>query len=226
MKKILLLITGLYVNVLLAQNDKLVWQSTSIKSSETIFENKKGIQNPQLFVLDVAKMKGLLASAPQRFSSTKITATIISFPNSEGQFESFSVQEFSNMDKELAARYPEIKSYVGKGITDKTATIYFSLSPLGLQSMVVYADNSASFIEPYTNNLSTYVVYKKSDKVSSSNPFECGVIEVVQNGINDSSIVARPNADDAVLRTYRLALSVTGEYTTYFGGTKHWHWQQ
>nr|WP_305070001.1 zinc-dependent metalloprotease family protein [Flavobacterium covae] len=29
----------------------------------------------------------------------------------------------------------------------------------------------------------------------------------------------RPNADDGTLRTFRLALSVTGEYTTYFGGT-------
>ena len=31
---------------------------------------------------------------------------------------------------------------------------------------------------------------------------------------------ARPNADDAIMRTFRLAMSCTGEYTAYFGGTK------
>lgn len=35
-----------------------------------------------------------------------------------------------------------------------------------------------------------------------------------------NSMTARPNADDAKLRTFRLAMSVTGEYTAYFGGTK------
>ncbi len=220
MKNILFIITFLYFNILFAQKNNLIWQTTSIKSSESVFENKNGIKNPQLFVLDVARMKELLASAPQRFSSVESSNTVISFPNADGQLEFFSVQEFSNMDKELAARYPEIKSYVGKGITDKMATIYFSLSPLGLQSMVVYSDHSANFIEPYTTNLSTYVVYRKSDKAPSSNPFECRVIDAVQSGLNRSSIVARPNADDAIMRTYRLALSVTGEYTTYFGGTK------
>jgi chitodextrinase len=220
MKNILFIITFLYFNILFAQKNNLIWQTTSIKSSESVFENKNGIKNPQLFVLDVARMKELLASAPQRFSPVESSNTVISFPNADGQLEFFSVQEFSNMDKELAARYPEIKSYVGKGISDKMATIYFSLSPIGLQSMVVYSDHSANFIEPYTTNLSTYIVYRKSDKIPSSNPFECRVIDAVQSGLQSTSIIARPNADDAIMRTYRLALSVTGEYTTYFGGTK------
>jgi hypothetical protein len=47
------------------------------------------------------------------------------------------------------------------------------------------------------------------------------VIDVAQKGVaNTTNLAARPNADDAKLRTFRLALSCTGEYTTYFGGTK------
>ena len=37
---------------------------------------------------------------------------------------------------------------------------------------------------------------------------------MIQGGLNN-----RPNADDKSFRTYRLALSVTGEYTAHFGGT-------
>jgi hypothetical protein len=87
--------------------------------------------------------------------------------------------------------------------------------------MEIYGDKSAVFIEPYSKDLSTYVVYKKSDKKDDLSKFECTVIDVAQKGVaNTTNLVARPNADDAKLRTFRLALSCTGEYTTYFGGTK------
>jgi len=65
------------------------------------------------------------------------------------------------MDPALAARYSDIKSYIGQGVENPASTIYFSLSPLGLQTMVVKADQSAEFIEPYTTDLSTYTVYRK-----------------------------------------------------------------
>jgi hypothetical protein len=86
--------------------------------------------------------------------------------------------------------------------------------------MEIYGDKSAVFIEPYTKDLSTYIVYKKSDKKDDLNKFECTVLDVAQKGASASNVTARPNADDAKLRTFRLALSCTGEYTAYFGGTK------
>ena len=85
--------------------------------------------------------------------------------------------------------------------------------------MVIKADQSAEFIEPYTTDLNTYAVYRKSDKAASLTPFECRVVENVNAEIR-TTVAARPNADDATLRTFRLAMSVTGEYTAYFGGTK------
>ncbi|RZJ38344.1 MAG: hypothetical protein EOO18_03605, partial [Chryseobacterium sp.] len=102
---------------------------------------------------------------------------------------------------------------------DSHFTVYFSVSPLGLSSMELYDNKSAVFIEPYTKDLSAYVVYKKSDKKENLDKFECTVIDVAQKGIDNSNLTARPNADDGKLRTFRLALSCTGEYTTYFGGT-------
>jgi hypothetical protein len=54
--------------------------------------------------------------------------------------------------------------------------------------------------------------------MATMNRFECRVIDQAQEESGVSA--ARPNADDALLRTFRLAMSVTGEYTAYFGGTK------
>ena len=220
MKQILLTISLFVFSISLAQTDKNLWSATTKKASSEVLENKRTLNNPLLFTLDMVQLKQSLYNAPKRFSGSQQSNVIVSFPNNKGKTEHFSIQESSNMDPKLAAKFPEIKSYVGQGIDNPSATIYFSISPLGLQSMMVYADRSAVFIEPYTTDLSSYAVYRKADKSASLSQFECKAIASVQNELMNSGITARPNADDAILRTYRLALSVTGEYTTYFGGTK------
>ena len=203
-----------------SQTDRL-WTENSKKTTSEVFENKTNLLNPRIYALDVQGLKNILAKAPKRVATGEKSELIISFPNSEGKLENFKVRENSNFAPELAAKYPEIKSYVGEGLENSNATIYFSISPLGLSSMEIYGDKSAVFIEPYTKDLKTYAVYKKTDKKDNLNTFECTVLDVAQKGIsNNNSLVLRPNADDAKLRTFRLALSCTGEYTAYFGGTK------
>ena len=221
MKKNLLLILAFTTTFFTySQTDKLFWASTTKKEGSIVSENKKQINSPRLFELDVSKLKQALLNVPDRINSHfSKSNTIISFPNTNGELENYSVYAFSNMDPALAAKYPEIKSYIGQSIENPSSTIYFSISPLGIETMVIHADRSAEFIEPYTTDQSAYVVYKKSDKIASLNKFECRVIENIKTDLN-SQLAARPNADDGTLRTFRLAMSVTGEYTTYFGGTK------
>ncbi|KQS92516.1 reprolysin-like metallopeptidase [Chryseobacterium sp. Leaf394] len=221
MKKQLLVIGMLTSCISFAQTDRL-WTSTSAKANSEIVENKTSLLSPKIFSLDFNGLKNILAKAPKRLAVGEKSEVIISFPNSEGRMENFKVRENSNFDPALAAKYPDIKSYVGEGLEDSSSTVYFSISPLGLSSMEIYGDKSAVFIEPYTKDLSTYAVYRKADKKSDLNTFECTVLDVAQKGIssNDNSLALRPNADDAKLRTFRLAMSTTGEYTTYFGGTK------
>ncbi|AZB11459.1 T9SS C-terminal target domain-containing protein [Chryseobacterium sp. G0162] len=211
----MLLITG----VSFAQTDRL-WSQEVSKTSSGIFENKSGIRSPKLFSLNINGLKNALAKAPKRLAVGEKSEVIISFPNSDGRMENFKVKENSNFTPELAAKYPDIKSYVGQGLEDPNSTVYFSVSSLGLSSMEIYGDKSAVFIEPYAKDLSTYVVYKKTDKNDDLSKFECTVIDVAKKGVSNASVAARPNADDAKLRTFRLALSCTGEYTAYFGGTK------
>ncbi|WP_172280355.1 reprolysin-like metallopeptidase [Chryseobacterium sp. LAM-KRS1] len=220
MKKQLALVGMLLISgISFAQTDRL-WSQSSEKTFENVLKNKTTINDPKLYKLDIESLKKVLSKAPKRFAHGEKSETIISFPNSDGKMENFKVQENSNFDPRLAARYPDIKSYVGQGLRDPNSTIYFSISPLGLSSMEIYGDKSTLFIEPYTKNLSTYIVFKKSDKNELLNKFDCKVRDVVQDGIGKNTITAKPNADDSKLRTFRLALSCTGEYTAYFGGTK------
>ncbi|RMZ60119.1 T9SS C-terminal target domain-containing protein [Chryseobacterium nematophagum] len=218
MKKHLSMIGMLFISsISFAQTDH-IWTENSKRPTVNVFENKNKIENPKVYNLDINGLKNALSNAPKKLAASEKSEVIISFPNSEGILEKFKVKENSNFTAELAAKYPDIKSYVGQGLDDPNSTIYFSISQLGLSSMEIYGNKSAVFIEPYTKDLSTYVVYKKSDKKDDLSKFECTVIDAAQNGVMDSS--SRPNADDSTLRTFRLALSCTGEYTAYFGGTK------
>lgn len=198
-----------------AQTDRL-WTSQNQKELSGVIENKSSIETPRLYHLDIEGLRDILSRAPKR--AVEKSEVIISFPNSNGKMENFKVTENSNFDPELAAKYPDIKSYVGQGLENQSSTVYFSISSLGLSSMEIYGDKSAIFIEPYTKDLSTYVVYKKSDRKENLDKFECKVLDAAQKG--SSTALSARNANDSTLRTFRLALSCTGEYTSYFGGTK------
>jgi hypothetical protein len=202
-----------------AQNGKSPWKATAPKSGIAIFENRAPLPTRNLFELDLNSIKKELAKAPVRFTGKNSSNVIISFPNSDGITERFRIFDAPVMEPELAAKYPDIKSYAGQGIDDPTATIYFSISPLGFQGMKLAADKPAEFIEPYSADLKTYSVYKRADKKKAFTKFECEVMDHVQGQMNED-LALRPNADDSTLRTYRLAMSVTGEYTSYHGGTK------
>ncbi|WP_213189041.1 zinc-dependent metalloprotease [Cloacibacterium caeni] len=218
MKKTLLsLFAILCFTLIFGQKDNL-WTPAKNLNNKEIKVNKRAISTPTLFNLDVDKLKQIISESPRKTTKLSKSAVTVSFPVSESEFQNFSIYKTSNFSPELEAAHPEIATYYGESIDGKSAKIYFSLSPLGLSSMQLRLGKEAVFVEPYDNNNSTYVVYKKSDKGSSKNKFECATsAKSSTDGLKMGKILS---ADDGLLRTYRLALSCTGEYTQYFGGTK------
>ena len=217
-KKLLFIIVFMTVSFGFAQKNPF-WQKQRVSDQSRVMPNKKNLPKTQVFSLNTDALKQALATAPVRGTFAGNSNLIISFPNAEGQMERYRIMEASVMDPELAANYPGIKSYAGQGVDDPSARIRFSVSPLGLQSMSLSANKSATFIEPLTQDLTQYTVYKRADKMATFNNFECSVKSKIDHSIDTNNMTMR-NADDGVLRTYRLAMSVTGEYTQYFGGTK------
>lgn len=215
--KLLTAVFFVATTITFAQDNSTYWNKTTKKNNMVALEARMQLPENNLFELNQTTLKTNLSNAPARAANSK-SNSIISLPNAEGVLERYRVYENSSMDPALAARYPEIKSYVGIGIENPSATAYFSVSPLGFKSMVLSPDKSAVFIEPISADLGTYTVYRKTDKANTFNPFECRVINQVTSQIAGETL--RPNADDATLRTFRLAVSATGEYTAYFGGTK------
>ena len=220
MKKLICTALLFTITIGTAQNKNDLWKKSN--SSEISKKNTKtDLPQNNIFELDLPTMKKMLGTSPKRDNFNATSNLIITLPNGEGKLENFKVYENSVMAPELAAKYPEIKSYMAVGIDNPNARAYFSYSPLGFKSMTLYPDQSAVFIEPVSDDLITYSVYKKSDKKKAFQKFECNVIDEAVNMVqpNNNTTHLR-GADDGKLRTFRLALSATGEFTAYFGGTK------
>ena len=215
--KLGLLIIILSANFAMSQT-KTFWQRQSIDNNTIIKSSKQDLPLMQTFRLNIEGIKQALIDVPKRGQFTKSSNTILSFPNEDGTFESFRIVEAAVLSPELQERYPNIKSYAGQGIDDPSAVIRFSISPLGFQSMKLSAKNPTTFIEALTKNGSHYAVFKRADKINSNDDFECSVTAEVNKKLDAG--MQQKNADDAILRTYRLAVSTTGEYTAYHGGTK------
>jgi subtilisin-like proprotein convertase family protein len=173
-------------------------------------------ENQKLFLLNEAEFKQSLSQVADRASGQAGVA--VTLPNINGQLETFLVWESSNFEPGLQAKYPEIRAYVGKGISDPQAKLYFSFSPIGLETMVFRGDGSNEFIEAYTKNHDVYVVFDSKTRIKGNLPFNCGTNDIALNqSVNKNAVSVQSSAQ--TYKTMRLALSCTGEYGTYFGGT-------
>lgn len=216
MKKNLLLFFSLLVlNVTFSQTDKAwsTYKGQNIIISKTA-ERKSFPQDYTLMQLDLTALKQVLNTATDRFAKNK-TSAIISLPNSEGKLERFRVYEASNFDPALQAQFPEIRSYVGQGIDDKYARLRLSINPRGINTMISRADRPTEYMEPYSLDGKIHAVYS-SERVKGKIPFICSTPadESLINDLTDkASSVSRSNTGQ--LLNFRLAMSVTPEYTAY-----------
>ncbi|HEV8271777.1 MAG TPA: zinc-dependent metalloprotease family protein [Chitinophagaceae bacterium] len=167
----------------------------------------------KLFNLNLAPLRQELLSVVDRSSKH---STVITLPNANGDLEQFEVYEAPNFEPDLQAKFPEIRAYSGRGITDKYATVKLSISPQGIQTMVFRTDRENEFIEPYSIDHRVYSVYR-SHRDKGQLPWTCRTDEKQLNSTINSTITNRTGSSSGQLKTLRLAQSCNGEYSNWFG---------
>ena len=202
-----------------AQNSNELWTSVNeskAKQSEQVFR-KIELKTEKFFQLNIEELKSALQYVGDRENPGN---TVISFPNSEGKLNKFRVFEASLMDPELQAQFPNMRTYAGQGIDNPTEIIRFSITPKGFHAMFLGTSNGTQFIDPFSEEGNIYTVYSRKNLEVRNFDFECGVIddELLNRATEETTYAAR-NANDGILRNYRLAVACTGEYAAFHGGT-------
>lgn len=202
-----------------AQTER-AWTSVKDKNFQTA-QSASRISFPnefKMFRLDATVIRQALAAAPARFAARQ-SGVVISLPNVDGNLERFEMFEASNFDPALQAQFPQIRSYVGRGIDDKLAVLRLSIDPSGIQTMIFRTDKRNEFMEPYSADGTVYAVFHSS-RNKADLPFECHTEDsALALNLQQQTGQTSRLSNSGELLTFRLALSCNGEYTAYHGGT-------
>lgn len=178
-------------------------------------------QKFKTYALDENDLKQVLKTAPlEETAAAKLSPTYFSMPMPDGTMKFFEIVNSPVMAPELAARYPEIQTYAGYDIDNPTNTVRFDLTPKGFHAMIFTQKFGTVYIDPYSfDKKGHYMVYKRKDARSTMpENFKCGVVDD-PNHDHHKSLKSQPLLGDCTMRTYRIAIAATGEYTTFHGGT-------
>ena len=215
MKKSLLTIIFCSI-VMTGFTQSFYWEKIKNTPSEkTSILNNFDKNKYQLFSLNLDNFKVLLADVPSRKNIGTNPMVVINFPDKKGNMEQFQVTETSTLAPEIAIKYPNIKTYIGFSLDNPGGRIRFSVTPQGLKTMSTYPNKPALFTVPLNKGgESLYITYDRSMRIDSKKDFEC--LTENENVPIKEIISLNRDADDQILRTLRIAISTTGEYTNFW----------
>ena len=161
--------------------------------------------------LDKEALQQILKEAPMEGESGEL---ILPVPMPDGSFEEFYIEQYLMMEAPLQAAHPEITTYIGRGVNNPAHRIRMDYTLQGFHAMIKTTEG-LTFVDPYsTKNTENYIVYHK-DNLQPTEEFTCHVDEEILEA--DEEYEGDAKAGDCIFRSYRLALSVTGEYSDFIG---------
>ena len=169
--------------------------------------------------LNPAALAAVLSQVPfESALEAGVQPSVITLPMPDGSFARFAVVESPIMAPELAAKYPELKTYRGEGIDAPTSSVRLSSTPAGFDAQIL-SSSGAVYIAPYYKAPTTsYTSYYSRDYRLAGESFHCGVNSVV----DENRALERATTEltsGRTMREYDLACAATGEFTQYHGGT-------
>lgn len=169
--------------------------------------------NDAVYRLNTKKLKKALKKAPLEFDSAVCGATV-TVPMPDGTFTSLCVEESPLLSPSLQKRNRKIKTYRGEGIDDPSITARLDMTKSGFHAQLITPGGTV-LVDPIPGKKKHYVSYWKHDLPGQA--FPCLAEEFPAPGVAGTvGAFALPSGGE--LRTYRLIVTATGEYTQYFGG--------
>ena len=208
-KKISLFLSLLFFTAFSHLNAQKLWQDFTYESynplNSEVYQKKHIPTKYKLVSLELNQLNQQLKSNAK--------GMIMELPDENGDLAKFRIQETSNFEPALQAKFPQIRSYTAQGIDDPTAVAKISVGTDGFHATVFSGSESTLYIDPYKKTNSQYIVYRRIDLPNEDRDFQCLVESDVKATAKDMAF--RVNADDGKLRTYRMALVCSGEYAQF-----------
>jgi len=141
-------------------------------------------------------------------------SALVAVPRPDGESQIFRVRPTEVMAPALARKYAQIQTFAGQGVDRPAARLRLTLTPFGIHAMVL-DPGSDYFVGPYFREAGRgYQSYYRRH-LPKGKTVSCAIDDGIAFRDEQGSF---PRIGDT-LRSYRLAVAATGEYTQYHGGT-------
>lgn len=195
-----------------------VWQVLGARPATPAAVRPVLVGETALVRLDRTAFDRLMRQAPDE-GALRTSGVAFSLPLPDGRFSRFRIAESPMLAPELAAAFPDIRTYSGQGLDDPSATVRFGWTERGFHAIIL-STGGTTFVDPYApGDLDLYVAARRDALRPPGEPFRC-MMTGEEPGTALRVAGTFPISHGTVLRTYRLALAATGEYTAAAGGTK------
>lgn len=175
------------------------------------------IRQYETYLLDAAAFESAKFMIPQASSLPALTASnaIVELPLANKQIVSFYIAETHVLSPESASEHPEIKNYDIRSV-DGGYNGRITYSPVGMNIMLLLP-GERQYITPFsqTDALHHAVYSVKDYEVPENLRVACGVEG--DTVVHAAQRTTNVTLGDCTLRTYRLAVAATGEYTNWAG---------
>ncbi len=176
---------------------------------------------PESYLVAGLHPSSLLPVLDDLYDAPAATASI-ELPTPKNTRRTFRLWASPVMEQELQQKFRGIRTYTGFALDDPSVTVKVDYTDRGFHAMV-YDGAQTFFIDPYSQTADDlYIVYYKKDyRRSEDQLMYCGIDESAvaarERNTNISGAAKRQNGQ--IRKTYRLALSCTGEYAKAVGGS-------
>ncbi len=170
----------------------------------------------RVLAVDFGALAEILAAAPEhRSAAVDVVPVHLGLPLPNREQAVFSIERSPVMAPALAARFPEINTYRGRTEDPKQpGTLRLDLTPAGFHA-IIFSPEGTVLIDPLTTADPVHHVSYYLEHQRPSEPSWCE-----QAGPHPAQArTGRLTSSGSELRTYRLAVAATGEYTAFHGGT-------
>ena len=164
------------------------------------------------FTVDLVGLNAALEAMGRERSS----AMTISLPHPEGGFEVFEISPSGVMSPELAAEFPEIRAFKGRSVQDSRSTLQLEVTPRGLTAQVS-AHGARWMIDPLEQvRADAAISYMARHTHTDGRGWKCdlnhdNIVTKTRENIEPGFVPDASRSIGQSLRTYRLAVSATGE---------------
>ncbi|MBL0913710.1 MAG: T9SS type A sorting domain-containing protein [Bacteroidia bacterium] len=175
--------------------------------------------NPDVYLgiqVDYQDWKNILSQAPYENSGP---GALIALPTPDGGTEVYEIWKYNMLEPALAAMFPEIGTYLGRSTQVPSRRIRLDHTYQGLHAMVMGPGGTWSMDPAGNQSNAYYQLYYKKDLKNPHSDFVCSVNESILPEEEGGMIIKSLLPNGTQLKTYRLALAATGEYTAFHGGT-------